>query len=245
MPDLAFLETLNSILPWVGDVVIALVATCLFIYYVKKYTPAISRQLTHAYHSRGLPMFVQNEMGVVRMLICDKKFPKGVVHVPKIGWFLLPTQPTLSDSEEVEQEEPRKAGRPPKVPEKPIEAMDEKELAEYARLYGTIIKAPYLDGLNKQVFFGTTDCAGVSNLTTIAHADLPNVQWLAKQTYNKAQIDSLATGCRDEGYKMASKETTKLLMYAIIVCAPIACFAIAAWLLTQHPTAAAAVVGVF
>lgn len=239
-PDLGFMESLNTFLPYLGMAVVAIVALVGFFYYQKKYMPEIARVLTKCYHSRGLPVFIQDEMGNVELQICDKKFPEGVVHTKRSGWFLLPTPPSpqMNDGVEAEQEEAKRGpGRPPKQPpanSKKPEDMTQDELDQYAEAYGTLVQVPTLRGLGKQVFFGSATASALSNLRAIAHSNLQDVRKLAPLMYQKTQLDALATGSRIEGLKMSGKEVTKLLMYAIIAAVPIACFAIAAWLLTNH-----------
>ncbi len=240
-PDLAFLESLNALLPYVLTIVVAIVMGVVFVWYTKKYTPEIARTFIKAYHNRALPVFLQDEMGNVALYICDKKFPEGVVHVKDKGWYLLPTPPSPSEPKEAVEEEKRGPGRPAKVTSETYKSAEEfAKLSEeakqaYAAAYGVLVQTPILRGFGKQVFFGSTVASALSNLTAIAHADLLNVRKLSPAMYQKTQLDALATGSRIEGMKMAGKETTKLLMYAIIAAVPIAVTAIAAWLLTQHP----------
>ena len=254
--NLGFFETINGVLPYIGMAVVAIVAVVLFVWYTKKYTPEIARQFIKAAHNRGLPVFIQDEMGNVELQICDKKFPEGVVHVKGKGWFLLPNPPNpeaefgaLPSLEGVK----RGPGRPPKnqgegevkeadevrVPLKGLNEMSEAEKKAYVMAHGILVQTPILRGFGRQVFFGSSVSAALSNLTAIAHAELPNVRLLSPKMYQKTQLDALATGSRIEGLKMSRAETTKLLMYAIIAAVPIACFAIAAWLLTSHPAALA------
>jgi hypothetical protein len=236
-PNIGFLETLNTILPYIGMVVVAIVASVLFVWYTKKYTPEIARTMTKAYHSRGLPAFIQDEMGNVGFYIADKKLPEGVIHIKGKGWFLLPNPPN-PEEEMPETEEARKPGRPPTKPEsiKKLEEMSKEEKEEYAFAHGILVQTPILRGFGKQVFFGSSAVA-LSNLTAIAHADLLKVRLLAPKMYQKTQLDALATGNRLEGQKMAGKEVTKLIMYALIVIAPIAVTGLIVYLLTQRPTA--------
>jgi hypothetical protein len=261
-PDLAFLESLNTLLPYVGMVVVGIVAACVFVWYTKKYTPEIARTFIKAYHSRGLPVFIQDEMGNIELQICDKKFPEGVVHTKRGGWFLLPSplSDALNGDDEV-AEVKRGPGRPPKkeLPPKALEELkklgDPKELAKmyaenrmtvamreeyekYAEAYGILLQVPILKGFGKQVFFGSATCSALSSLRGIAHANILEVRKLAPMMYQKTQLDALATGSRIEGLKMSGKETTKLLMYAIIAAVPIAVVGLVVYLLTQGNTPA-------
>jgi hypothetical protein len=249
--NLGFFETLNGVLPYVGMAVVAIVAVVIFVWYTKKYTPEIARTFIKAFHSRALPIFIQDEMGNVALHICDKKFPEGVVHVKGKGWYLLPSPPSPDDPEEDDTEdieaEKRGPGRPPKQPVKPIDAMSAAEKEAYVTAYGMLVQTPILKGFGKQVFFGSSVSSAVSNLTAIAHADLLAVRKLSPKMYQKTQLDALATGSRIEGQKMAGKETTKLIMYAIIVIAPIAVVGLIVYLLTQPraPAAISLLMGLF
>jgi hypothetical protein len=237
-PDLGFLELLNTFLPYVVTAVVGIVALIAFLWYQKKYMPEIARTLTKAYHNRSLPLFIQDEMGNIDLHICDKKFPEGVIHTRKTGWHLLPCPPNVEEKEGAKEK--RGPGRPSKEQYRAAEQlalMPENEKEEYVKAYGILVQTPILRGFGKQVFFGSSQSAAVSNLNAIAHANLLAVRKLSPKMYQKTQLDALATGSRIEGLKMAGKETTKLLMYAIIAVVPIACFAIAAWLLTQSNSA--------
>lgn len=261
-PDLPFLETLNNVLPYVGMAVVAIVASVIFVWYTKKYTPEIARTFIKAYHSRGLPVFIQDEMGNVKFHICDKKFPEGVVHVKGKGWFLLPNPPAppVIEANSVEitdvSEGKRGRGRPPKVDasvqgdsravygpghppmsRKQLSEMNEEELRSYALAYGILVNVPILQGFGKQVFFGSSTSVALNSLCGIAHADLLSVRKLAPTMYQKTQLDALATGSRLEGLKMGNKDVQKLLLYAIVAAVPIAAIGFIVYLLTQQPAA--------
>lgn len=243
-PDMGLLEALNTFLPYVATAVVGIVALVGFLYYQKKYMPEIARVMTKCYHSRGLPVFIQDEMGNVELQICDKKFPEGVVHTKRNGWFLLPTPPSPSDdvNDDVQEqgEVKRGPGRPPKQPpadSKPVNELTQDELEKYAEAYGTLVQVPTLRGLGKQVFFGSATASALSNLKAIAHANLQDVRKLSPLMYQKTQLDALATGNRIEGIRMSGKETTKLLMYAIIAAVPIAVMGLVVYLITQKPPA--------
>jgi hypothetical protein len=239
-PNLGLFEGINAALPYVGMIVVGVVAAIIFVWYTKKYTPEIARQLIKAYHSVGLPLFLEDATGNVNCLVCDKKFPHGVVHVRRRGWYLVPVPPNPEDEAKAETviDKQQGPGRPPKPkvkgPEE-LSKLSETELEEYVAIYGMLVRTPMLKGLGKQVFFGTMDTIGVGSLSAIAHADLPKVQWLAPKMFNKAQIDSLATGCMDEGKAMVDRDTRQFLFYcvggAIVLCA----VGLIVYLLTQRP----------
>ena len=98
---------------------------------------------------------------------------------------------------------------------------------------GSFWRLLFLEGFGKQVFFGSTQSATLTNLWAIAHAELPKVRLLSNAMHPKTQLDALATGNRIEGMKMMSRDPFKWLLYVIIAVVPIAVTGIIAWLLTQ------------
>lgn len=255
---MGFLDLLNTFLPYIGMVIVGIVAFVGFLYYTKKYMPEIAHTLTKAYHSRALLVFLQDEMGNINTYICDKKFPEGIVHVKDKGWFLLPNPPPpeneFADLPDLRADSDKKRGpgRPPKnsvvnseevkeadevkIPPQPVnlDAMSEAQKRAYVMSHGILVQTPVLKGFGKQVFFGSTVSVALSNLTAIAHAHIPEIRLLAPKMYQKTQLDALATGSRLEGLKMSGKEMKQWIFAGIIVIGIIACFAIAAWLLTNR-----------
>lgn len=252
--NLAFFEGINAALPYVGMAVVGIVSVILFIWYTKRYTPEIARRFIKAYHSRGLPAFIQDEMGNVELHICDKKFPEGVVHIKNKGWFLLPNPPNpeteFSGLAPLDAKPKRGPGRPPKNPAVEGEArepdevipqprtvdfstMTEAEKREYVMAHGVLVQTPILRGFGKQVFFGSSVSAALSNLTAVAHADLPAVRLLSPKMYQKTQLDALATGSRLEGAASVRAETTKLIIYALVAALVIGSLGIVAYMLTS------------
>lgn len=228
--NVGFLEGVNTFLPYIVAVVVGLAAIIIFIYYTKKYQPEIARQLTKAYHSRGLPAFIQDEMGNIGFYFGNKKLPEGVIFVPKMGWFLLPNPPTLPTFEEVSEYAQKRLGRPPKNPVEAttaLSALYEQQKQEYALVSGILLQTPVLKGFGRQVFFGSSTSVALSNLQAIslvsegnltgkiAQADLQKIRLLAPKMYQKTQLDALATGSRLEGLKMSGKDFTKWIFAAI------------------------------
>lgn len=249
MPDLGFLSAVNNFLPYVVTIVVAAVCIGAFTWYIKKYQPPICGALTKAYHTAAPPAFIQDEMGRVKLFVGNRKLPEGLMWIKNRGWyeFLLPPDPSdprdelcMNGEGECEKRGP---GRPPK--ERRMQGtvgmrwvdMTQAEQEEYVKIYGKLMETPILDGLNKQVFFGSTQSSTLTNLWAIAHADLPKVRLLSNSMHPKTQLDALATGNRIEGMKMMSKDPMKMILYIAIICMPIAVVGIVAWLLTQHSAA--------
>ena len=245
--DMGLLNAVNNFIPYVVTLVVATVMAGVFIWYIKKYQPPICGVLTKAYHSPAPPAFIQDEMGRVKLFVGNKKLPEGLMWIKNRGWyeFLLPPDPIdpkdeLGINDEVEEGSggKRGPGRPPKAQkEKPNlrrwEDMTQAEKEEYVRIYGKLLETPILEGFGKQVFFGSTQSATLTNLWAIAHAELPKVRLLSNAMHPKTQLDALATGNRIEGMKMMSRDPFKWLLYVIIAIVPIAVTGIIAWLLTQ------------
>ena len=251
-PNLGFLDAVNNFLPYLVAIVVAVVMLCVFVWYIKKYQPPICGVLTKCHHSVAPPAFIQDEMGRVRLYIGNKKLPEGLMWIKNRGWyeFLMPPDPNdpkdelgLESVETLGVEEVKRGrGRPPskalvneEVKIKKWSDMTQAEQEQYVLAYGKLLETPILDGLNKQVFFGSTASSTLTNLWAIAHAELPKVRLLSHAMHPKTQLDALATGNRLEGIKMASHDPIKWLIIAIIAAIPIAVTGIVAWLLTQHP----------
>ena len=270
-PNMGFLDSVNTFLPYVVAVAVGIAAMIVFVWYRQKYMPEIARQLTKAYHSRGLPAFIQDEMGNIGFYFGRKKLPEGVIYIEKMGWFLLPNPPPFSLEELFgdfpERKEKNPVGRPRKektvastlpppafTPEdlaglSPEEQEKAKLLAEKTKwlntsraekeewiaTHGVLVRTPILKGFGRQVFFGSSTAAALSNLQAIAHADLPKVRALAPRMYQKTQLDALATGSRLEGMKQSGRDTTKWIFAAIAAAIVIGSLGLVVYLLTQHP----------
>lgn len=237
-PNMGLLGSLNFILPFIPAIVIGIAAVVIFIWYRQKYMPEIARQFTKAHHSRGLACFIQDEMGNVGLYIAKKKLPEGVIFIQGKGWFLLPNPPEMPTMDEVMETFQKKVGRPPKNPQEATEsllALYEKRKQEYAAVHGVLVQTPILKGFGRQVFFGSTVAAALSNLQGIAHAHLPNVRLLSPSMYQKTQLDALATGNRLEGQKMAGKDATKWIFAAIAAVMVLGALGLIVYLLTQKP----------
>jgi hypothetical protein len=237
-PAIGFLESYFWIFTTIAVSVVSVIA---FILYRFWYEPEISRQLTSAKHSNGVPAFVELPTGNVGFYVSNKKMPEGVVHYKHRGWFLLPTHPTPEDEEDM-QPEKRGVGKPRKLdPKDKIDLktgqvigakIEDPKLDE--AIEQRILHTPILLGFGKQVFFGSDASPMLSNLYTIAHADLRKVRQLAPATMQKTQLDALATGSRLEGIKMAKGETMKFLVMCVGAAIVIGSLGIIAYILTNH-----------
>jgi hypothetical protein len=108
-----------------------------------------------------------------------------------------------------------------------------EDIKKNLELYGKMIHVPVLRGLGKQVFFGATSSAMLTNLWTLAHADLLDARRLIPMNTQKTQLDALATGSRIEGMKMFGGDVIRWIVYVIIAVIPIAVIALCFWFLTQ------------
>jgi hypothetical protein len=189
-------------------VIVAVIGFLVYRYYIE---PPISRQMTSAKWSKGTPAFIENEVGIVNFLVTNKQLPEGVKYIKGAGWYAN----AVRDVTEVEDEVKRGPGRPPKNEAE----LTSKEEQENDELLEMITHTPILNGLGKQVFFGSTTSVALTGLKTIAHADLRKTRLLAPRMYSKTQLAALAAGNRLEGQKMRGKETTQILMLCIGVAA--------------------------
>jgi hypothetical protein len=240
-PDMGFLNAVNSIVPYTVAIAVLIGMVIFFVWYRQKYMPEIARIMTTAAHSRSLPVFLQDEMGNVVLHLCDKKYPSGLVHVNKKGWFMLPDRANLEKVYTYLMGIPLKddltEDQIAKAVEEKLELMTQAERDEFVQAHGILAQTPILRGLNKQVFFGFVDSPSLQTLGAIAHADLPAVQLLSREGFTNARINSLQKEAYSEGADSERKEPMKLLMYVIIISVPIAITGIIAWLLTQGGSA--------
>lgn len=232
MPDFSgFLPTILLFCSVIVSIILALVHE----FWVM---PPISRALRSAKWSKGVTAFIQDLSGNVLLVTSQKELPEGVIKT-KRGYFLLPIPGSkldqLPNSNMLRVK--RGPGRPPReqaendaVP--PFPTTKEAQ-AEYAELYGQMIHIPVLRGLGKQVFFGCIESPMLSNLWTLAHANLLKAKDLIPMNMQKTQLDALATGSRLEGMKMMGGDVMKWIVYVIIACIPIAIIGLVFWFLTQ------------
>jgi hypothetical protein len=190
--------------------------------------PPIAKDMRKAKWSKGVPAFIQNDAGNVVFLTSDKQMPEGVIH-NKLGWFLLPRPTTENEVKDFK----RGPGRPPKIDASKDEnpEVGQTVRAENIELMGKLLHTPILKGLGKQVFFGATSSAMLTNLWTMAHADLLQARRLIPMNTQKTQLDALATGSRIEGMKMMGGDLVKWIFYVIIACIPIVIIALVFWFL--------------
>lgn len=219
----------------------AIVAVIGFLIYVFYISPPIARQMIKAKWSKGVPAFIENEVGVVEFVMTDKQLPEGVKHIKGKGWYanavrdvteveyednLRKTEAKeetaeVSDTVASESMSDKKAGpgRPVGSKSKATLEKEARELLKEAKqndeLLEMITHTPMLNGLGKQVFFGSTTSVALTGLKTIAHADLRKTRLLAPRMYSKTQLAALAAGSREEGKRMMGKETTKILVLCI------------------------------
>jgi hypothetical protein len=222
------LNFLGSVFWQFATFIIGIVAVIGFLVYHYYITPPIGRQMIAAKWSKGVPCFIENEVGIVDFTTTDRHLPEGVKHIKHKGWFAN----AIRDVTEVESEdkgEQRGPGRPRKNGVSP-EKVDEKQNDEILEM---ITHTPMLNGLGKQVFFGSTTSVALTGLKTIAHADLRKTRLLSPRMYSKTQLDALATGNRIEGLKMAGKDAVKLIVMCLVVIAPIVVTGLIIYLLTS------------
>jgi len=221
-------------LPMTGLILSIVISVTLFLVHEYVILPPIARRLRKAKWNKGVIAFIQDDTGNVRLTISTKELPEGVIKTNR-GWFLLPRPSTIDTEPEVTHRGP---GRPKKLPEGtesvdvPIVERKKTEL-ENIELNGKLLHVPLLQGLGKQVFFGSVSSAMLTNLWALSHADLLQARKLIPMNTQKTQLDALATGSRIEGMKMMGGDVMKWIVYVIIACIPIAIIGLVFWFLTQ------------
>jgi hypothetical protein len=96
-----------------------------------------------------------------------------------------------------------------------------------------VLKCPILEDTGKPVFIGSIGQPLLVNFSTVAHADVTDIQEVLPIVYPPTIIDALHEYSEKRGYLKGNKEQMKLLMMALIVIAPIAVVGLIVYLLTQ------------
>lgn len=163
-----------------------IVFVVIFLIYNYVLCPPISRWFRDAKWKNGIPAFIQDESGKVRLCISNKQLPEGVVHYKGKGWFMIAKRPytSIEDMPHAERLAFKEAFFAAKkaeskyVKDEDIEEewkqlridinLTEQEQQEIKTTIEKLIQTPILEGFGKQVFFGSTDSIALSNLKTIS-----------------------------------------------------------------------------
>lgn len=210
--------------------------TGFFVLFVFWIMPPIARRFIRMKWSKGSPAFIQHA-GRVFLLSSDAELPEGVVK-NKFGWFLKSSHPYRDEKQK------RGPGRPSKNPEG-LEARSKKEVDE---ALGVVLRTPILDGLNKQVFFGSSDSPLLSNLETLGalseektkseggsvkHALLQVIKEVIPATISRSQLEALGTYEYLRGLKVRGGELIRAVIIAILVIGVIVVAGLVFWFLNQ------------
>jgi hypothetical protein len=172
------------------------------------------------------------ENNVLRLLHSKGSLPEGLYLIDN-KWFVRPQNPYLNG------ELRRGPGRPPKEVEgKDGKAVDILEKGDREAL-NEILQVPILEGVGKPLFVGSVNQPMLLAPQVVSHADLTRIREILPQTLTQTQLDALHTYSKLKGIKMAGKETTKLLVFAIIGAIIIGTMGLIVYLLTSPRTPAA------
>jgi hypothetical protein len=198
--------------------------------------------------SKGLWALIQ-ENNVLRLLHSKGSLPEGLYLIDN-KWFVRPQNPYLNGNIE---HNPRNAGRKPKVPkDTDTENEDDTVSDDYRNersvdvlkkgdreALNEILQVPILEGVGKPLFVGSVNQPMLLAPQVVSHADLTRIREILPQTLTQTQLDALHTYSKLKGIKMAGKETTKLLVFAIIGAIIIGTMGLIVYLLTSPRTPAA------
>ena len=184
----------------------AIVFVTVFLLYNFWVLPPISRKFRKAKWSKGIPAFIQDETGKVKLCISNKDLPEGVTYYKKKGWFLISKRPyeNIDDMQNKERSNLRnifirtKMETEELTKEEAIEEWDklqfptglsEEEADNLKETIEKIIHTPILEGFGKQVFFGSTDSVALSNLRTISEVSNNIAIASVEKTSNPSLVD--------------------------------------------------------
>lgn len=213
------------------EIIVFVVLALAFVFWVM---PPISRRFIRMKWSKGSPAFIQHA-GRVYLYSSNVELPEGVAH-NKRGWFLKSTHPFREGNKK------RGPGRPPKTSENPTSKKQQVDEA-----LDVVLRTPILDGLDKQVFFGSTDSPLLSNLETLGeltnektqnkksgtvnHSILSAIKEVIPATISRSQLEALGTYEYLRGLKVRGGDVIKLVIIAIAVIGVIVTAGLVFWFL--------------
>lgn len=254
---------------WIFFTVIeAIIGMALFLLFVFWFMPPISRRFIAIKWKKGSVAFIQHG-GRVSVYSSNEELPEGVIHNAH-GWFLKSVQPY--GEEEQQEEEPKTDMQLllERFPNITKEANAEKRMrAELKKIrkerklekklnpqhshkeevrvaLDKVLRAPILDGLGKQAFFGSSDTALLGNLDTLAeltpqteekthvkHSLLTVLKAIIPATMNRTQIDAIATLNYLRGLKVGKGELMRLILVVVCLIGLIGTIGVVFWFLTS------------
>lgn len=251
-----FLPEFSTLIWLVIIIVILMVWVGSFLLFLFWFMPPISRKFIGIKWRSGSPCFIQHG-GRVSVYSSSDELPEGVIH-NRLGWFLKSAHP-FGQAEKTKLEALiEKYKDDPEAERKIMEELKsnkkkytwtikkEKEIEDLKDIaLDKVLRAPILDGLNKQVFFGSSDTALLSNLETLSeftphnpdkgvkHSLLTVLKEVIPATMSRTQLDALATLNYLRGLKAAKGETMKLLIIVACLIGLIGTVGLVFWFLTQ------------
>lgn len=189
--------------------------------------PPIARTMIRAKWSKCSPCFIQDNMGRVHFIIDDTELPEGLFH-NKRGWFITSTPLPHNKSVKTQKEKDKMTEAL-----QAIKVLSKKEQQEIEDCEETVLETPILAGLGKTVFFGYDGAPLLSNIKTLAHANLKVMREILAKTDTKTRFGLLHRWSVQKGYEKAGKDTQKVIIIAICAIALVATVGIIAYLLLQ------------
>jgi hypothetical protein len=176
--------------------------------------------------AKGLPALIQDN-NVIRLYTSDGSLPEGLFHIAK-SWFVRPRRPFL----------PKNTGRVGHPTKEEMEAkkngvnMDILQPGEREALE-EILECPILEDTGKAVFIGCVGQPLLTNIATVAHANITDIQEVLPIVYPPTIIDALQEYSEKKGYLRGGKDQMKLIYLAIAAAMVIAPLGLIVYLLTQ------------
>ena len=180
--------------------------------------------------AKGLPALIQ-ENNVVRLYFSTGSLPEGLFHIAK-SWFVRPRKPYLPKVKDKEVKS--HVGAPTK--EELLAKTDVLKPGERAALE-EIMKCPILEDTGKPIFIGSMGQPMLVNFSTVAHADVTDIQEVLPLVYPPTIIDALHEYSEKVGYLRGNKEQLKIVYLAVAAALVIGSLGLIVYLLTQGPPA--------
>jgi hypothetical protein len=179
--------------------------------------------------SKGLPALIQDN-NVIRLYFSDGSLPEGLFHIAK-SWFVRPRRPFLPKTTgrvghpTKEEEDAKKNGSTIDV----LKPGEREALEE-------ILECPILEDTGKAVFIGCIGQPLLTNISTVAHANVTDIQEVLPIVYPPTIIDALHEYSEKRGFLRGNKDQLKIIYLAIAAAMVIVPLGLIVYLLTQPRT---------
>lgn len=172
---------------------------------------SFAKQARKMKRTKGVPALIQHN-NVLKLHFSNAELPEGLYRVGG-RWYVRPQTPALV------KKEGRGPGRPPKETgeNKTVDPALETDVLnkDHREALTEILQVPMLEGVGKPLFIGSVNAPILTNIKTVAHADLTRIREILPSTLSQTWIDALNEYSELKGIKKGTKDQLKIIVLAI------------------------------